>query len=180
MTNKSVSLWAFNIKKLTMEWDDVYTKELPRIYNFFLYKTADREYAQDLTAETFERAWKKRSSYKPLLASLPTWLFGIARNVFKEYLRGVGKSDQHHVDLSQLEESSSGFDLEENIQHYQDKQRLHKLLLELSDREQDLIALKYGAGLTNREIARITRLTESNVGSILHRSVTVIREKWEE
>jgi RNA polymerase sigma-70 factor (ECF subfamily) len=52
------------------------------------------------------------------------------------------------------------------------------LTLSLSDRERELIALKYGAELNNRLIARLTGLSESNVGSILHRVIGSLREKW--
>jgi len=53
------------------------------------------------------------------------------------------------------------------------------LLLELPDREAELIALKYGAELNNREIAKITGLSESNVGTIMHRTVKGLRERME-
>jgi RNA polymerase sigma-70 factor (ECF subfamily) len=74
----------------------------------------------------------------------------------------------------------SNVDVEQVIQQQQDKERLRKIILELPEREQDLIALKYGAGLTNRAIAEITELTESNVGSILHRTVINLRKKWDD
>jgi DNA-directed RNA polymerase specialized sigma24 family protein len=45
----------------------------------------------------------------------------------------------------------------------------------LEDRERDLIALKFAAGLTNRRIAEITGLSESNVGVILYRAVRRLR-----
>jgi RNA polymerase sigma-70 factor (ECF subfamily) len=41
-----------------------------------------------------------------------------------------------------------------------------------------LIAMKYGADMTNRAIARATGLSESNVGTILHRAVEALRERW--
>ncbi len=47
------------------------------------------------------------------------------------------------------------------------------------DRERELVALKYGAELTNREIARMTGLSESNVGTILNRVVAKLRNEWE-
>jgi RNA polymerase sigma-70 factor (ECF subfamily) len=40
------------------------------------------------------------------------------------------------------------------------------------------MALKYGAGMTNRAIARATGLSESNIGTILHRTVQTLRELW--
>ena len=45
-------------------------------------------------------------------------------------------------------------------------------------REQELLALKYGAGANNREIASVTGLSESNVGTILHRTVQLLRDRW--
>lgn len=164
----------------SIDWDSVYQAELPRIFNFFLYKVGCRESAEDLTASTFERAWRLRNRYRKSLASLPTWLFGIARNVLKEYFRKKRLSARLAVPSPQRSEMSSDVDLENYIQQQQDKEYLWKMLFELPEREQDLIALKYGAGLTNREIAGITRLSESNVGSILHRTINHLRKHWEE
>lgn len=163
-----------------IDWDSVYKSELPRIYNFFLYKVGDREFAQDLTATTFERAWKLRSRYQTKIASISTWLFGIARNVLKEYLRNVKMTAQRSATTLRCEELLLSVDIEKDIQQQQEKEQLRKILLELPEREQDLIALKYGAELTNREIAKITNLSESNVGSILHRTVDKVRTRLEE
>jgi RNA polymerase sigma-70 factor (ECF subfamily) len=59
-----------------------------------------------------------------------------------------------------------------------DARRLASLLLDLPERDRELLALKYGAGLTNRAIARATGLSESNVGTILHRAVQALRSRW--
>jgi RNA polymerase sigma factor (sigma-70 family) len=69
--------------------------------------------------------------------------------------------------------------LEETIQHRQDFAQLVSILSEFPDRERELVAFKYGAGLTNREIARLTRLSESNVGTILNRTVEKLRIEME-
>ncbi len=53
------------------------------------------------------------------------------------------------------------------------------LLYELPERERELVALKYGAGMTNREIAKLTELTESNIGTINHRVLNFLRKKLE-
>lgn len=163
-----------------VDWDTVYSSELPRVYNFFLYKIGDREFAQDLTATTFERAWKQRSRYHSILASPTTWLFGIARNVLKEHFRASQKAIQRSARPSQRNELASQMDTDRMIQQQQDHEYLRKMLLELPERAQDLIALKYGAGLNNRQIAKISGLSESNVGSILHRTVKNLRKRWDE
>jgi RNA polymerase sigma-70 factor (ECF subfamily) len=54
------------------------------------------------------------------------------------------------------------------------------LLLELRDHEQELIALKFGAGMTNRDIAALLGKSETTVGSAIHRVMVKLRERWEE
>ena len=58
--------------------------------------------------------------------------------------------------------------------------RLGRLVADRPPRERELIALKYGAGATNRAIAKLTGLSESNVGTILHRTITALRAAWDE
>jgi RNA polymerase sigma-70 factor (ECF subfamily) len=67
---------------------------------------------------------------------------------------------------------------EETVVRQSDASRLASLLAELPDRERELVALKFGAGMTNRAIARATGLTESNVGTIVHRAVETLRGRW--
>ena len=55
---------------------------------------------------------------------------------------------------------------------------LSRLLVALPERDRELVALKYGAGLTNRQIAQATSLSESNVGTLLHRITGVLRSQW--
>ena len=56
--------------------------------------------------------------------------------------------------------------------------RLAELLTRLPAREREILALKYGADMTNRDIAKITKLSESNVGTILHRTLQGLRSDW--
>ena len=58
------------------------------------------------------------------------------------------------------------------------RSRLAALTADLPTRERDLIALKYGASLSNRLIAELTGLSESNVGTVLHRLVKTLRAQW--
>jgi len=163
----------------TIDWDAVYRLELPRVYNYFVYRVESEDLAQDLTAETFERAWKFRGRYRTTIAALPTWIFGIARNVLKEHFRKYRKRVKNTQDSFRIEDMSTNSDIETDFQNQQERERLQHMLTDLKDREQDLIALKYGAGLTNREIAKVTGLSETNIGSMLHRIVIGLRNHWE-
>ena len=69
--------------------------------------------------------------------------------------------------------------LEEEAQERAEFAQLSALLARLAERERELVALKYGAGLTNRAIARISGLSESNVSTILHRLTRQLRAQLE-
>jgi RNA polymerase sigma-70 factor (ECF subfamily) len=180
MINRIQILQALQSLRQPVDWNAVYESELSRIYNYFLYKVGNRELAQDLTTTTFERAWKARGKYNAIIASPSTWLLGISRNILREHFRR-NKAVENKIELIQdNEQLPSPVDVEQSFQEQQDKVLLQSFLLELPEREHDLVALKYGAGLSNREIAKATGLSESNVGSILHRTVTNLRRKWDE
>jgi RNA polymerase sigma-70 factor (ECF subfamily) len=159
-----------------IDWEQVYSQELPRVYNFFLYRVGDEPLAEDLTAATFEKAWKYRERYRSDLAAFSTWLFTMARNVSADHFR----QQRPQVALNEAALGADERPVEETIQRQGDFARLRALMERLEARERELIALKYGAGLTNRAVAELTGLSESNVGTILHRIVTRMRLEWEE
>jgi RNA polymerase sigma-70 factor (ECF subfamily) len=85
----------------------------------------------------------------------------------------------NEVPLTAADRLETKINLEDTIEQKHTVAYLHTLLAQLSEREQELVALKYGAGHTNRRIARLTGLTETNIGSILHRAVQKLRAQWE-
>jgi RNA polymerase sigma-70 factor (ECF subfamily) len=159
------------------DWDGFYRETLPQVYNFFLYRTGNTQLAEDLASETFERTWSHRVKYRENQSKLRTWLFGIARNVFLEHLRANRRIN--HVELtkalgdSEPENESSPIQSEESTW-------LKAVLDNLPAREQELISLKFCAALTNREISIVARLSESNVGTILMRTLQKIRKQKED
>lgn len=158
-------------------WEQVYHEQMPRIYNFFRYRVYDDTLAEDLTATTFERAWRYRHSYAHDRAAFAVWLFSIARNVAKGHLRKQPPEialDDTHLQIASGERSPEAMAVLGD-----DLRQLTRMLSQLSERERELISLKYGAGLNNRAIASLTGLSESNVGTILHRAVKSIRAQWE-
>jgi RNA polymerase sigma-70 factor (ECF subfamily) len=79
-----------------------------------------------------------------------------------------------------IREQADPKSLEETVQRNHDFARLSTLLSQLSAREREVIAFKYGAGLNNREIADLTCLSPSNVGIILYRVVEKLRAEMED
>ena len=157
------------------DWDAVFAEELPRVYNFFRYRLGDCPDVDDLTSATFEKAWRARQRYRRDLSGFTTWLLAIARNVATDYFRARRPSAP--LDEAAHVTASSGTP-EEQLARKSDIDRLSQVLARLPERDRELLALKYGAGLTNRAIARVTGLSESNVGTIVHRAVHALRADW--
>ncbi len=176
MATKSSFIPWFSAAISADDFELIYQAELPRIYHFFCYRFGEGPLAEDLTSATFEKAWRGRGRFRQQ-ASFSTWLFTIARHVAEDYNR----KHRHHAEVS-LEEADDQPDsaiLEEQVEQKADFTQLSLLLARLADRDRELVALKYGAGLTNRAIARLTGLTESNVAVILHRTLQNLRSAWE-
>ena len=174
MENK-YALTLVELSQERMNWDELYHAMLPRIFNYFLYRIGNEQEAEDLSSILFERVWRNKGRYRSDLASFQTWMYGVAHNVFREYLRDRRKRQDLERRLHAETHDNDVLDrgkVERSL-------LLAHLIMELPDVDQELVALKYGAGLNNREIAKLTHLSESNVGTRLFRTITLLREQLE-
>ncbi len=157
-----------------LNWDALYADLAPRVYNYFRYRMGSDADAEELTSRTFERAWRSRSHYRRDLAAFSTWLFKIAQNVGADYRSRW----RPHLPLDAATQVAGDGSPELDAELSSDLARLATLTATLPERERELIALKYGASLNNRLIAGLTGLSESNVGTVLHRLVRTLRAQW--
>jgi RNA polymerase sigma-70 factor, ECF subfamily len=169
--------WAAS-ERSEMDWGAVYEEELPRVLDFFRYRVGSQADAEDLASITFEKAWRTRHRYRSDRAAAGTWLLAIAKNVAIDHYRARKLRETEPLD--EAKGVAGGETPEESFARRADADRLAGLLETLAERERELVSLKYGARLTNREIARVTGLSETNVGSILHRTVKALRARWDE
>ena len=163
-----------SLSTVELDWDALYADLAPRVYNYFRYRLGQVADVEDLTSRTFEKAWRSRGHYRRDLAGFSTWLFKIAQNVGLDYL----STRRQHLPLDAAVDVATEGTPEKHIELRSDLARLAALTAGLPTRERDLIALKYGASLNNRLIAELTGLSESNVGTVLHRLVKTLRAQW--
>lgn len=163
------------VPELSVDWQMVFTDALPRVYHYFCYKVGNIQLAEDLTAATFEKAWKNHCRYDPGKGQPHAWIIGIAHNVTADHFR---KKDLE-LSIETFSNSLAAPPADEDLQKQMDFQFILNMLKRFPRRERELIHLKYGAELSNREIAQLTGLSESNVGTILHRVVGKLRTEWE-
>jgi RNA polymerase sigma-70 factor (ECF subfamily) len=151
---------------------ELYERTFPRVYAYVASLLRDRSSAEDVTAQAFERAYRKRRSYRPARGSMDAWVFGIARNAALDELR---KRKRRAV-LEGDPEDSAAPAPHDQAELALRREAVRAALATLDGQERDLIALKFAGGLSNVEIARVLRMTESNVGTRLHRTITKLRE----
>lgn len=166
---------ADSASAVEIDWAVVYEELLPKVYHYFCLRIGDRVEAEDLTAATFERAWRDRERYRKDLGSFTNWLFGIAHHVAIHHFRKSRPVRDLDTSLTEPLHRPT----EETATRQEEFERLASMLTSLPEREKEIFSLKYGAQFTNLSIARIVGLTESNVGTILHRIVSRLREQWE-
>jgi RNA polymerase sigma-70 factor, ECF subfamily len=174
ITGASFTTW-FKATLSDADFEDLYRAELPRVYNYFRYRVGAGPLAEDLTSATFEKAWRHRQRYRSDLAAFSTWIFTIARRQVQDHYR----KHKNEITLDEISNIPTNELTEAIAERQANFARLSILLARLADRERELVALKYGAGLTNRAIAQLSGLTESNVGIILFRTIQSLRSEWE-
>ncbi len=154
---------------------ELYDHFFPRVFNYARYRCDDDLTADDLTAHIFERALTRLDQYTPEKGPFAPWLFALARNVVNDYWR---RAQRHRwVSLDFLRRvASPDPDPEARLVASEAERELLAALGELNPRERDLLGLKFAARLTNRQIAKTTGLSESNVSVIIYRTVGKLRE----
>jgi RNA polymerase sigma factor (sigma-70 family) len=138
------------------------------VYEYVAYRIGPGPDAQDVTSETLERAIRGRDTYDPAKGPPIAWLIGIARRCLSDALAA------RPTLYGEAPETAAGGDLEEDsLRHL----TLSAALASLDEREQELIALRYGADLTARRIAQILGVRTNTVEVGLHRALVRLRER---
>jgi RNA polymerase sigma-70 factor (ECF subfamily) len=139
---------------------------------------ANRADAEDLTQQTFERALRSWAEFDPRRAGITTWLLSIARNLIIDHYRATthqtGSVAIETVPESALPPGAA------NSPNLGISPELQAALAELPDRERDLVALRYGADLSCRQIAEVAQLSVANVQQILSRALRKLRGRLQQ
>jgi RNA polymerase sigma-70 factor, ECF subfamily len=150
----------------------LYERTFPRVYAYVASLLRDRSAAEDVTAQAFERAYRKRGSYRARRGSVEAWLFGIARNAALDELRRRGR----RAVLTSDPADSTAPAAEDHAELALRREAVRAAMSSLDGRERDLLSLKFAGGLSNAEIARVLGLSETNAGTRLHRALTKLRK----
>lgn len=158
-------------------FDALYRSSRDDLFAYVAGMLRDRDAAEEITAQAFERAYRRRQSFNPKRGNRRAWLFGIARNAALDELRRRGRQAALVTDPE--DEAAAGA-AEDAAEASIRRSTVRTAIARLAPRDRELIALKYFAGLANPEIASVVGISESNVGTRLHRVIEKLREECDE
>jgi RNA polymerase sigma factor (sigma-70 family) len=154
-------------------FEDLYRTSRDDVYAYVMTLLRERTAAEDVTALAFERAYRKRRTFDRRRGQERAWLFGIARNAALDELR---RRRRQASMLAEPEDVDSREPLDDPGDVALRRTVVRDALASLGARERELIALKFHAGLTNAELARVLGVSESNAGTVLHRTMEKLRK----
>jgi RNA polymerase sigma-70 factor (ECF subfamily) len=141
----------------------LYRKYAPDVFRFALYLSADRSHAEDITSETFVRAW---TSSEPIeLSTAKGYLFTIARNLFLHGLRQ--KSRQSGLDRELPDPRASPYHQAEQKQEFR---AMLAGLQELPEIDRAALLMRALEGLPYEEIARALKISLASAKVKVHRA----------
>ena len=157
-------------------FDALYRRSFPRVYGYVATLLRDRSAAEEVTAQAFERAYRRRRTFRSSRGTQEAWLFGIARNAALDELRRRKRRARLETEPEDLAAASPGDQVEAAVR----REAVRAALGRLEPRERELVALKFAGGLSNEEIARVVGVSASNVGTRLHRTMEKLRRDCDE
>jgi RNA polymerase sigma-70 factor (ECF subfamily) len=152
------------------EFEELFEEHAPGLLAFLVYRTGDRTLAEDVLADTFERALRARRRFDPRRASRKTWLYSIALNRLRDQIRRREAESRalQRVAVPEPEDTA--------IADVERRDELSAALASLSPEEREAVALRYGADLTVPEIARLTGESLSTAEGRVYRGLRKLRE----
>ncbi len=143
-----------------------------KVYGFLRRMGTDPALAEDLTQETYARAWERIESLRQA-GSLRSWLLAIARNELLQHARR--KEPEVIGPEGHPEPSASATTLEEDLLASERDERLHRAVSRLDEGLRETVVLHYFQELSFREVGAVLGLPAGTVKSRVHRALTTLR-----
>jgi len=172
--SKSVS------RKTRALFETWYEQDMPRLYNFVVYQVQDEAAAEEIIAAVCEKALRRLHQFDAQRGVMAQWMFGIARNAIRDYMRGFKRSPGL-VPLDALPDiQARGYSVEHQVQLAEDFAQTVRYIALLPERDQEIIAMRFGAEMSNQEIADALDLTANHVGVLLYRALNKLRDAMQQ
>ena len=139
-----------------------------RVYAYVAYRIGAGTEAEDITSATIERAIRYRETYRKEKGSAAAWLIGIARRCLADAVAAAAHERPSGGEIEPGGDDHTGQTTE--------RIDLHRAVAGLDARSRDLVALRYGADLSSKDIGRIYEMSPGAVDIALHRALKKLRD----
>ena len=159
------------------DFAQLYDALFPRIYNYVSYRVARREEAEDLVGTIFEKALANFAKFDTRKGNIESWLFTIAHHTVVNYYRSHKRHPQ--TELDENLETNQAAQPDQAFLQREEMERLRRNLGKMGERDRELIALRYGASFSHRQIGHALKMKEGSVTVALSRAVGRLRKLFE-
>ncbi|WP_052763140.1 sigma-70 family RNA polymerase sigma factor [Jiangella alkaliphila] len=143
------------------------------LYAFALHALGDRAQAEECVQDTFVRAWRARTTYRPDRATVRTWLFAIARNLVIDTLRARQRWPRP-VDSTRAEDRA------DNVRASLDRLLVAEALTRLSDEHRQVIVQVQLNGVSYEELSRVTHVPVATLRTRMYYGLRSLRTALKE
>lgn len=151
----------------------VYEQLFDRVLRYMLLRVGDQSEAEDLTQEVFVRIWEALPRYRPKGIPFLAWVFRIAHNLVVDRYRRIRGTEP--VPLETAFGLAGTSDPAEGALASLDAQRLQAALAQLTELQRQVLLLRFGAGMSIQETARVLKKSEGAVKALQHAAVESLR-----
>ncbi len=145
-----------------------------QLFSFLAYRTGNRALAEDLLADTFERVLRTKHRYDPRRGAEKQWLYTIALNILRDHAR---RQATEHRAFERVSAGSSAAETDSALESLGTRDELTAALATLNEDEREAIALRFGADLKLREVAKLLGDGESAVEARIYRGLRKLRDE---
>ena len=162
---------------VSTDFETFYREMFPRVYGYVRFQVGNVETAKDIVSSAFLKAYQHRRN-APSKEAMTHWLFRIVRNTLIDYWRVEGRRNLGRVSLEELGElPGRGRSPEASYADREKQAMLLETMARLPERDRTVLALRFVAQRTNREIAAILDLSERAVSMRLLRALRRLRKQ---
>jgi RNA polymerase sigma-70 factor (ECF subfamily) len=152
---------------------ELYDRHVVRVYRHIYYLVNDTREAEDLTAQTFLKAWEAIGRYKERGAPIIAWLLRIAHNLTVSYLR----SKRDHSELEDVHvDQRRGGNPEEVLVQASDEHSVREAVMKLREEQRQVIMLRFVEEMGYQEVAEVIGKSVPAVRVIQHRALGNLRK----
>jgi RNA polymerase sigma-70 factor (ECF subfamily) len=152
----------------------LFAEHSQRLYAFVAYRTGDPSVAEEIVGDTFERVVRTRRRFDRGKGSEQSWIYAIALNLVTDHQRRAGV-ERRALDGAGPERDEAG----DPLTRVADRDELSRALDRLDPEVREVLALRYGADLRLKDIAKLTGRPLSTVHERLQRGLRSLQAQLE-